>query len=229
MPSTLGDISKCLESTSNRAKIFRIAQYGCLLVSGSPSLDHDTQKFLLKVSSSFSDTRKALRLLDDFASLNYTLNFGLGHSEPDPLLRVVGFLTNIFDTLYYPCEHIAWLMDHGWMGFSGKDARIWSERNNYCWALSLELNVISALRSLWILRGEEKRVKAKFSDDFGEVLELKRKQRIQVLSLCQASLDLCNALNWMPPEKSFLSGQLATWQVGLFGTLSTILMIYKKL
>lgn len=104
MPSTLGDISKCLESTSNRAKIFRIAQYGCLLVSGSPSLDHDTQKFLLKVSSSFSDTRKALRLLDDFASLNYTLNFGLGHSVSSFLLKSLVF-TVLMILFVFPSQY----------------------------------------------------------------------------------------------------------------------------
>ena len=71
---------RVLESYRGRDKIMRLISYVCTLLGGS--IQHTrfirlAQKFF-RVGEALSDCRVVLRLFDDLAMLNYTLNYGFG-------------------------------------------------------------------------------------------------------------------------------------------------------
>ena len=56
--------------------------------------------------------------------------------------------------------------------------------------------------------------------------EFSSRRWFYALSILQAGSDLVNAVHWMPPG-TLWAGKLSPWQVGLLGTASTVLGIYK--
>ena len=66
--------------------------------------------------------------------------------------------------------------------------------------------------------------------------ELSERRWFHILSLVQGLADLCNAVNWLErvpsAYKSWLfwsGGKLSSWQIGLFGSISSAISVYKSL
>ncbi|CAJ0927560.1 unnamed protein product, partial [Ranitomeya imitator] len=59
--------------------------------------------------------------------------------EKDCLIRWISVLGNIFDQLYYPCEHMAWAADAG--VFHIKSDKWWAASTAF-WGLSLVVGII---------------------------------------------------------------------------------------
>lgn len=91
-------------------QIVRIFCYTTKLLSGLYSTrNEDFAKRLAIFSSKMSQTRANLRLFDDIPMLNYSLDYGFGEKEPDRIMALIGTITNLVDTFYYPVDKICWL------------------------------------------------------------------------------------------------------------------------
>lgn len=87
-----------------------------------------------------SQTRATLRLLDDLPMLQYTLEYGLGHKEPDGTMSWIGVLRNVIDHIYYPVEKICWLSEHNLITMKNPDK--WDTISSLCWVASIYLNLM---------------------------------------------------------------------------------------
>ncbi|KAL1386733.1 hypothetical protein pipiens_012847, partial [Culex pipiens pipiens] len=41
-----------------------------------------------------------------------TLNYGTGSKEPDRIMGLIGFITNMIDHVYYPVDKICWMIEY---------------------------------------------------------------------------------------------------------------------
>ncbi|XP_075187407.1 peroxisomal membrane protein 11C-like [Anomaloglossus baeobatrachus] len=127
--------------------------YSCQLLGGAITQRHgETQpcgRSLLIVASQLSHCRTVLRLFDDLSMLAYSLQYGLGNQEKDFLIRWISVLGNVFDQLYYPCEHMAWAADAGVIHIKSDT---WWTASTALWGLSLMVGIIRSLRTLIKLR-----------------------------------------------------------------------------
>ncbi|KAE8631992.1 hypothetical protein XENTR_v10001385 [Xenopus tropicalis] len=212
-----------LESYRGRDRVVRTLCYSCQLLGGVMSnkseVDHNWGKSLLVVASQLSHCRTVLRLFDDLAMLAYSVNYGLGKKEKDPIIRWISIFSNISDQLYYPCEHIAWAADSGVISAKSE---IWWTASTAFWGLSLILGIVKSLRSLIMLR----RYKGKKEEPPKSRGEIKSQIRSEVLCIISCLSDLVNAVHWMP--HGFLwGGSSPIWLVGLMGTISSLIGIYQ--
>ncbi|XP_077128068.1 peroxisomal membrane protein 11C [Ranitomeya variabilis] len=225
MEKAVSAVVNVLESYRGRDRMIRTLCYSCQLLGGAITQKHGEAqpcgRSLLIVASQLSHCRTVLRLFDDLSMVAYSLQYGLGRKEKDCLIRWISVLGNIFDQLYYPCEHMAWAADAG--VFHIKSDKWWAASTAF-WGLSLVVGIIRSLRKLITLR----RNKGKHSKDDPPKSrgEIKFQMRSELLCIISCLSDLVNAVHWMPP--GFLWGGCSpTWLVGLMGTISSIIGIYQ--
>ncbi|XP_063770843.1 peroxisomal membrane protein 11C isoform X2 [Pseudophryne corroboree] len=203
----------------------RTLGYSCQLLGGIITVKHGEKqhwgKSLLIVASQLSNCRTVLRLFDDLSMLTYSLQYGLGKQEEDYLIRWISVIGNIFDQLYYPCEHVAWAADAGVLHTKSEK---WWTASTALWGLSLMVGIVKSLRNLLKLR----RSKGKHlgCDPPKSRGEIKFLMKSELLCIISCSSDLINAIHWMPP--GFMWGGCSpTWLVGLMGTISSLIGIYQ--
>ncbi|KAM9329685.1 peroxisomal membrane protein 11C [Gastrophryne carolinensis] len=225
MAKRVAGLVNVLESYRGRDRLIRTLCYSCQLVGGVVTQKHGEKqqygKSLLIVASQLSHCRTVLRLFDDLSMLAYSIQYGLGKKEEDCLIRWISVIGNIFDQLYYPCEHVAWAAD---AGVIRTKSDIWWTASTALWGLSLLVTIIRSLRTLLKLRKSERTPSD--SDPPKSRGEIKFQMKSELLCIIGSLSDLTNAVHWMPP--GFLwGGCLPTWLVGLMGTVSSLIGIYQ--
>nr|XP_033813253.1 peroxisomal membrane protein 11C isoform X2 [Geotrypetes seraphini] len=231
MAAALTSLVNSLESYRGRDRVIRTLCYSCQLVGGilveKRSDKYESGKSLLALASQLSHCRTVLRLFDDLSMFAYSIQYGLGKKEEDATVRWISVLGNMADQLYYPCEHIAWAADA--KVIRTKSDKWWTF-STALWGLSLLLGILRSLRILCMLT---RRLRKEKRHSFGELSHLKRVQlntlvQSEALTIMSNLADLANAVNWMPP--GFLwAGQFPPWLVGLMGTISSLIGIYKTI
>ncbi|KAJ8962130.1 hypothetical protein NQ318_018087 [Aromia moschata] len=216
----LDEFCLLLETYKGRDKILRTLCYTTKLVGGLQKNEQLAKKFLY-ISSHISGTRATLRLLDDFPMLQYNLEYGLGHEEPDRYMAQLGVITNIIDQVYYPVEKMSWLAEHKLV--SGIDNNKWDTISSICWVLSIYLTLMKTVRYVAVLQKHKTCVQKDKSVPLEKLLKM---QKFEVLTCIRLTLDFVHAVNTLPPGFMW-SSKLKTWHVGLIGSLSSILGIYQ--
>ncbi|XP_030075116.1 peroxisomal membrane protein 11C [Microcaecilia unicolor] len=229
MAVALSSLVNTLESYRGRDRVIRTLCYSCQLVGGilveKRNDKCESGKSLLALASQLSHCRTVLRLFDDLSMFAYSIQYGLGKKEEDATVRWISVLGNVADQLYYPCEHIAWAADAKVL--RTKSDKWWTFSIVF-WGLSLLLGIVRSLRILCMLTRKLRKEKR---SSFGESSHLKQKQlktlvQSEVLTIMSNLADLANAIHWMPP--GFLwAGQFPSWLVGLMGTVSSLIGIYR--
>ncbi|KAG5887173.1 hypothetical protein JTB14_028976 [Gonioctena quinquepunctata] len=216
----LDEICLLLETYKGRDKILRTLSYVTKLIGGLHNDDNLSKKLFL-FGSKMSQARATLRLFDDIPMLKYNLDYGLGREEPDRFMAQLGVLTNVIDQVYYPIEKMSWLAEHKLV--SGIDNNKWDTISAFSWVLSIYLTLLKTLRYIAILEKHKKCVMADNSIPVNKILQM---QKNEMLTTVRLAVDLIHAVNTLP--KGFLwSCKLEIWQVGLVGTISSLLGIYQ--
>jgi len=213
-----------LETYHGRDQVLRTLEYACKLLSGCCKGKFSSR--LNIIAEEFGGCRTILRLFDDLPMLAYSLSYGLGRKEPDRVLRWSQVLSNFIDQLYYPLEHVAWAADKQIISVSSTP---WWVLAIGAWALSLYIGIVRAVRSITILRKQKDILKN------GLILSNPTQQSnldylflSHVLTIVHNTSDLVNAIHWLP--KGFLwAGKLTSFQIGLFGLISSVLSIYRSI
>lgn len=228
------DLVRVLETYRGHDRIIRLSTYVCMFVSGDrKGLAFDR---IRAIATDLGACRVILRLFDDLPMLLYNLSYGTGSKEKSTPLRILNLLTNIINQSYYPVEHIAWLADRQVIN---TDSKKWWVLGVMIWALSLVAEILKQLVNINLISRKLKQIKKQqyleSTDEREESIEststeakaLKTNLLEARLSLLQASSDFMNAINWCPP--GFLwAGKLSRSWSGVFGLLSTSIMLYKN-
>lgn len=145
--------------------------------------------------------------------------------------------------LYHPVEHIAWLAESRLL--SVQSDSFWTTAINL-WALPLCIstirlivalvNINQEMKLLWrrenLILPDEKRLyfedKQQYVGHKPQMAALMMRRFHIILSLVQSVSDLMNAVHWMP-EGFLWAGKLSLFWVGVFGTLSSVIGLYKIL
>ncbi|XP_054422195.1 peroxisomal membrane protein 11C [Pteronotus mesoamericanus] len=224
----LNGLAAALESYRGRDRLIRTLGYCCQLVGGVLA-EHcparsEVGTRLLVLSSQLSHCRTILRLFDDLAMFMCTKQYGLGTEEEDILVRCVSVLGNLADQLYYPCEHIAWAADTKILLV---DSARWWVLSTALWGLSLLLGIA---RSLWLVLKLRQRLRCSAAVTSQLPQSRRRAMEAQVRSELLTVLgnvaDLANAVHWLPPGILW-AGRFPPWLVGLLGTISSLLSVYR--
>jgi len=216
----LNEVCAVLETYKGRDKFLRTLCYSTKLIGGLTSNELFAKRWQ-SFSSQMSATRSVLRLLDDLPMLKYTLEYGFGKEEPDQFMASVGVVTNVIDQVYYPIEKMAWLAEHKLI--SVHDSKPWDTASSVCWVISIYLTLMRSLRYINILQRHKACIDV---TDSKAVAKLLATQQMEMLTCLRLSLDFIHAVNTLP--SGFLwSSKLKTWQVGLIGTLSSVLGMYQ--
>ncbi|CAL1301061.1 unnamed protein product [Larinioides sclopetarius] len=190
----MDEFAKLFESYSGRDSIVRTTSYLSLYLSTYTR--GSLSKKLRLINKELSYCRLLMRLFDDFPMLRYTINYGLGSKEKNGLLRVLGIIKNLLDQLYYPIEHIALAADHH---FLKVDSGSFYTVGTVVWGLSCYVDMI---------RLHEKIVAMQL-----EYLLLGFKD----------AADLALAISYLPYGSFLWAGRLSQRNVGLFGTISSLI------
>ncbi|XP_021940625.1 peroxisomal membrane protein 11C isoform X1 [Zootermopsis nevadensis] len=219
----IDDMSKFLGTHNGRDKVIRTLSYATKLAAAFVSSEETARK-LDSISGQLSACRTILRLFDDIPMLNYTLTYGLGKEEPDKLTRIIGILINAADQLYFPLEHVAWASDHRIVSLRSTS---WWTACTVCWAVSLYLSFIKALRCMHILQYQRSCLNGTDSDANAVMTQLVTQQRHQLLTVLRCGGDLAQAVNCLPG--GFLwAGKLQKWHCGALGTITSIISLYQS-
>lgn len=140
-------------------------------------------------------------------------------------LELLGCLSG---QLYYPVEHIAWAADLKFISVSSY--QFWTIAV-VLWGVSLLINCIQNI--LFLIKTADsqhrksKAESASTNDTHSDGLDSLRLQRhTAVLTVVESLCDLMNAIHWLP--NGFLwSGRLPLLWVGFFGTVSSLIGLYK--
>lgn len=213
---------KLLDSHSGRGSILRTVQYGSQMIAGLKWVTPKGKERLLTLSSQLSLCRTILRLFDDLPMLSHSLSYGLGSQEKSIFMRLISVVQNLIDQLFFPIEHIAWASDLGILSISSER---WNRWCVYCWFISLSLGIIRNVISLSQLRIRE--AKKKDANSSRQV-KLSAEEVFITMSLLADMADLVIAIHYMPP--GFLwSGKLTTFYVGLFGFISSLIPLWRRI
>ncbi|EDO38486.1 predicted protein [Nematostella vectensis] len=217
-----------MESYRGRDKVIRLLCYSGMLSGGLLSEVYKEDKLsrsLLIFAGRLAECRTMLRLFDDLSMFFHVKKYGLGLKD-DLMLRVTKILSNTAIQIFYPVEHIAWARDNKII--HGDSARLYA-LSVYCWLVSLCLD---ALQSVWSLlqernkysqhkNGQPAKSKAKLIWYQSKRLEL-------LISIVGSLADAVNAVHWSCP--GFLwAGCLPKSAIGLFGTISSVCLMYNYL
>ncbi|XP_022664539.1 peroxisomal membrane protein 11C-like isoform X2 [Varroa jacobsoni] len=171
------------------------------------------------MSREMSQCRVVLRMLDDWPMLKYSMQYGLGKSEEDQLLRFVSIVKNIADQVFFLVEHMAWLSDKRVIRFRDTN-RLWTT-SKFLWAFSLYCGCIKAIRSLKKLGQQQDALR-------NETTEIRRAKAQHVVALLISSLNLINAISWLP-KGVLWAGKLKTWHNGAIGLAASFLSLVQLL
>ncbi len=166
---------------------------------------------------------------------------------------VTELLDALSGQLYYPTEHLAWAADNNLIGIDS--GRLWA-LSVVLWLLSLVANLIQSMATIARLskdltevggggsergtppqeqneegsNGGRKRVSFKDQEMGARArLHAMRRQRFfAILTVFQSLADLVNAVNWLP-QGILWSGRLSNSWIGFFGTISSLIGLYKIL
>ena len=164
------------------------------------------------------------------------------------LAEVVGALSS---QLYYPLEHIAWAADNQLLPCV-QSHWFWTT-DTILWGISLLATCFQAVATIQSISVKLQKLRTYSSCDtstegsatatskkrvtFEDQQSGSNKTRIRVLryqrftamlTVLQTLSDLMNAVHWLP-EGFLWSGKLTCFWVGLFGTLSSVIGLYKIL
>ncbi|KAJ8311771.1 hypothetical protein KUTeg_011126 [Tegillarca granosa] len=230
------DIVKVLETYRGRDKIIRTCAYLALWAAGDSTSNAAVK--LRTIFTEFGACRSTLRLFDDLPMLAHNLYYGLGSKESNSLLRILDLATNLCNQLFYPVEHVAWLANKKII--SAEELK-WIFGSLVIWAVSLAFEILKNIvrifqikRKLHTLYKQKRLETEEGRNEITEQSELiktqmyqqKAEMRTSYLTLIQSLSDFMNAINWMPP--GFLwAGKLSKARSGMFGTISSLIMLYK--
>ena len=139
-------------------------------------------------------------------------------------LELLGSLSG---QLYYPVEHIAWAADLKLISISSY--QFWTMAV-VLWGTSLLVNCIQNI--LFLIqtadhqRGKSKPGSASTGNTYSGSDSLRVQRHMAVLTVVESMCDLMNAINWLP-DGILWSGKLPLGLVGLFGTVSSLIGLYK--
>ena len=139
-------------------------------------------------------------------------------------LELLGSLSG---QLYYPVEHIAWAADLRLISTSSY--HFWTMAV-VLWGISLLVNCIQNILFL-IKTSDHRHRKSKpesaSTNNTNSGLESVRVQRhMAVLTVVESLCDVMNAVHWLP-DGILWSGKLPLLWVGLFGSVSSLIGLYK--
>ena len=151
--------------------------------------------------------------------------------------RLAELVSSLCGLLYYPFEHAAWLADNNIL--PNKSTTFWTIAI-VLWGVPL---VISALQSVLALininREMELAWKQAIATSDSHLLDRREYSGVNpqmctlmtrrfhiILSLVRSLCDLMNAVHWLP-EGFLWSGKLPIFWVGVFGTISSLIGLYK--
>ncbi|XP_003737000.1 peroxisomal membrane protein 11C [Galendromus occidentalis] len=206
---------RLLQTYQGRDGLIKTMGYAFMLCGGVT--DKGVKKRFQILSKEMSHCRVILRLLDDWPMLKYNLQYGLGKPEEDQLLRAVSVIKNIADQLFFPVEHLAWLADKRIVRTRHTN-RLWVA-SKFLWAFSLYCGCLKAVRTLNALQRKQGELRR-------ETAEIRRAKAQQVLSLTISTLNLINAISWLP-EGVLWAGKLKVWHNGAVGLLASLLGLFQ--
>ncbi|KAK6184889.1 hypothetical protein SNE40_007249 [Patella caerulea] len=227
---------KMMETYRGRDRVMRLGTYICMLVGGSGHSPINT-KFSI-VSGELNACRTTLRLFDDLAMLAVNMRYGLGKKEKNPVLRGLDIFTNLLYQSYYVVEHIAWFSDKKLLKRSS--APYWAA-GVAMWAVSLVAEMIKAALRLVQNRKNQVDLRKRLcldQEEYGSVSEqneeirkelrkLRAEEMDKFLLIIQSCADLLNAVNWTPGGYLW-SGRFSSAQSGIFGIVSSIMLLYRN-
>lgn len=218
-------VIQLLSSYQGRDKVIRTCCYASSLLSGFVK-DKNAARLVL-FSARLAECRVVLRLFDDLPMFMYTYNYGLGKKEKDRTVARLGVASNLCNQVFFPLEHLAWAGDNHILAI--KNAGFYRNLSLIAWTSSLLIEIIRGLRIILILNKKRHTMLKRAAADQDqseqintEMRRLRKRQFIELIILIQHSADLCNAIHWLPTNY-FWSGSLKPWQVGLFGTVSSLI------
>lgn len=220
----MDEICSMLDTYKGRDKVIRTFCYTSRLIAGLTS-NKDLERKLMSVSKHLSATRTTLRLMDDIPAIKSTLQYGLGKEENNFFMATLGVTTNTIDLTYIVIEKLGWLAEYGLI--SGVDQTKCGTLTSACWLASVYLTLIRTTKSLLQTRKIIEELKIQNEPQTNVFLQkLQAKERFQIITCIRLSLDIVHAVSTLP--KGFLwSSSLKTWQVGVVGTLSSVLGLYQ--
>lgn len=133
------------------------------------------------------------------------------------MLARCGELTScVCSQLYYPVEHIAWAADQQLVGVAS--THVWTVAI-ILWAIPLLITIVRKLRELMsVCRQSQSGIRTAAETQL----------RGLMLDMVQNLCDLILAVFWMPPGFLWGGKLSATWW-GLFGTISSLIGLYKTI
>ncbi|XP_058813700.1 peroxisomal membrane protein 11C [Topomyia yanbarensis] len=225
MSKPLNEVCEMLDTYTGRDKIVRTLCYTTKLASGLVAArDPDLSKKLAIFSSKMSQTRATLRLLDDLPMISYSLNYGIGSKEPDRIMGMIGFLTNIIDHIYYPVDKICWMVEYKLL--SVENPTKWDATNSMLWVASIYLNLMKTIRSYTVMEQHKSHMDKTENESSQPYKMLVLKQRMELISIVRLSLDLVHAGSTLP-RGMLWGGRFESWQVGLIGSVSSFIGLYQ--
>lgn len=152
---------------------------------------------------------------------------------------VLDLLSSLLGQVCYPIEHLAWAADNRLLPL--KSRRLWV-LVTMLWVVSL---LVSCLRAIAMILEVNKELfhcenilhpngkkKVTFEDQRtgskARASALRRQRHLAVLTVVQSLFDLMNAVHGLP-EGFLWAGRLPLFWVGLFGTVSSLIGLYKIL
>lgn len=136
-------------------------------------------------------------------------------------LELIG---SVSGQLYYPVEHIAWAADLKLISISSYQFWIMTV---VLWGISLLVNCIQNILFLMKTTDHQHgKSKPKSGNTNSGSDSLRVQRHMAVLTLVESLCDLMNAIHWLP-DGVLWSGKLPLVWVGLFGTVSSLIGLYK--
>ncbi|XP_055588356.1 peroxisomal membrane protein 11C [Uranotaenia lowii] len=225
MSKVLNEVCDMLDTYTGRDKIVRTLCYTTKLASGLyANRDPDFAKKLAIFSSKMSQTRATLRLFDDLPMLNYSLSYGIGSKEPDRIMGMIGFVTNIIDHVYYPVDKICWMIEYNLLKVENPSK--WDTINSVFWVASIYLNLMKTIRSFTVMEQHKSHIDKSTNESSFAFQMLLIKQRMELISIIRLSLDLVHAGSTLP-KGMLWGGRLESWHVGLIGSVSSCIGLYQ--
>ncbi|XP_039443737.1 peroxisomal membrane protein 11C [Culex pipiens pallens] len=225
MEKAMNEICDMLDTYTGRDKIVRTLCYTTKLAAGLyVNKDPDFSKKLAIFSSKMSQTRATLRLFDDLPMLAYSLNYGTGAKEPDRIMGLIGFITNMIDHVYYPVDKICWMIEYKLLQVKNPDR--WDTINSVFWVASIYLNLMKTIRSYTVMEQHKTHINKPENESSHALRMLHVKQRMELISIVRLSLDLVHAGSTLPSGMLW-GGRFESWQVGLIGTVSSFIGLYQ--
>lgn len=137
---------------------------------------------------------------------------------------------NLSFLVYYPTEHLAWAADRNLIGIHSN--HLWMT-TTILWVVSLSLGIARALLHLTHIATQLD----KKGEQNGRATDASSKRRreyllqqrwLAVVTIVQNSADMVNAVNRLPAGVLW-AGKVSPFLSGLFGTIASILGLYRLL